>query len=103
MQSKTYPMLINGQSVTTNDSIDIVNPATGKVIGQVPEVDTSAIQSALKAAEHGFKVWSSKTPAERKAIILRYADLLDKNRKRLVSLLIEETGKPQDNAEYDFG
>ncbi|MCK5173746.1 MAG: aldehyde dehydrogenase family protein, partial [Planctomycetes bacterium] len=70
---------------------------------QVPEVDASTIQSALEAAEQGFKVWSAKTPAERKAIILRYADLLDENRERLVALLIEETGKPQDNAEYDFG
>lgn len=103
MQSKTYPMLINGRSVTTNGSIDIVNPATSQVIGQVPEADASTIQSALEAAEQGFKVWSAKTPAERKAIILRYADLLDENRERLVALLIEETGKPQDNAEYDFG
>ena len=103
MQSKTYPMLINGQSVTTDGSIDIVNPATSQIIGQVPEVDASTIQSALEAAEQGFKVWSAKTPAERKAIILRYADLLDENRERLVALLIEETGKPQDNAEYDFG
>ena len=103
MSKKTYPMLINGQTVLTKKLMEVFNPANGQVIGNVPEVDSSAIQSALKMAEEGFKVWSAKTPAERKGIILRYADLLDENSERLIALLIEETGKPQDNAEYDFG
>jgi len=96
-------MLINGKTVLTKQLMEVINPANGQVIGNVPEVDLPAIQSALKAAENGFGVWSAKTPAERKEIILRYADLLDENRERLVALLIAETGKPQDNAEYDFG
>jgi acyl-CoA reductase-like NAD-dependent aldehyde dehydrogenase len=103
MSAKTYPMLINGKTVLTEKLMEVVNPSTGQVIATVPEVDSSAIQTALKAADAGFKVWSAKTPAERKEIILRYADLLDDNSKRLIALLIEETGKPQDNAEYDFG
>lgn len=103
MSKKTYPMLINGQTVVTKKLMEVVNPANGQVIATVPEVDSLAIQSALKAADAGFKVWSAKTPAERKDIILRYADLLDENSERLIPLLIAETGKPQDNAEYDFG
>ena len=96
-------MLLNGRPVRSQKSIDVINPATGKVIGQVPEADRQAIQQALKAAAQGFKVWSNTTPADRKQVILRYADLLEKNRKRIIDLLIAETGKPQDNAEYDFG
>lgn len=96
-------MLIAGKPVRSKKSIEVVNPATGKVIGQVPEADHAAIQRALKAAESGFKVWSGMAPAERKKIILRYADLLEEHRERLVALLISETGKPTDNAEYDFG
>jgi len=102
MSKKTYPMLINGQTVLTKKLMEVINPANGQIIGNVPEVDSSAIQSALTSAEAGFKVWSATTPAERKGVILRYADLLDENSERLISLLIEETGKPQDNAEYDF-
>ena len=103
MSKKTYPMLINGQTVLTKKLMEVVNPTNGQVMATVPEVDLPAIQSALKAAEDGFGVWSAKTPSERKEIILRYADLLDENSQRLVALLVEETGKPQDNAEYDFG
>lgn len=96
-------MLINGQPVRSKKSIEVINPATGKVIGQVPEADNTAIQRALQGAQQGFKIWSNTTPAKRKTIILCYADLLEKNRKRIIDLLISETGKPQDNAEYDFG
>ncbi len=96
-------MLINGEKLTAKRSFDVVNPATGTVIGQVPEVDAESIQLALKAAKRGFEVWSKKTPAQRKAVILRYAQLLQENSERLIALLIEETGKPRDNAEYDFG
>jgi len=103
MEAKVYPMMINGQLITANQSIDIINPATAQVVGQVPESDLATTESALKAAERGFTIWSAKTPAERKQIVLHYADLLDQNSKRLTDLLIEETGKPQDNAKYDFG
>ena len=96
-------MLLNGLPVRSQKSIDVINPSTGKVIAQVPEACPEAIQQVLKAAAQGFKVWSNTTPADRKRIILRYADLLEQNRKRIIDLLIAETGKPQDNAEYDFG
>lgn len=99
----SHPMLIGGKPVLTDRLIDVVNPATGKVIGQVPDVDGAGIQSSLKAAEAGFKAWSATSPAERKRFILRYADLLEANRDRLIDMLIAETGKPRDNAEYDFG
>ncbi|QDT69070.1 Succinate-semialdehyde dehydrogenase [NADP(+)] [Planctomycetes bacterium MalM25] len=103
MPDRLTPMLINGERLTTGGTIPVVNPATGAAIGNVPEADTAAIKASLSAAEGGFRVWSATTPAERKRVILRYADLLEQNRERLVSLLIEETGKPRDNAEYDFG
>ena len=98
-----YPMLIDGNEHQTKKSTDVVNPATGKPIGQVYEAASETIQSVLASAERGFATWSKTTPAKRKAAILRYADILEANRDRIISLLIAETGKPQDNAEYDFG
>ncbi|RME67393.1 MAG: aldehyde dehydrogenase family protein, partial [Verrucomicrobia bacterium] len=61
------------------------------------------IEAVLAAAERGFAIWSRTSPAERRRAILRYADLLESHRERLIELLIAETGKPRDNAEYDFG
>lgn len=103
MTVKTTPMLINGEKVTTSSTIDVINPANGQIIGNVPNADSAAIQASLTSAANGFKVWSKTKPAERKTIIIRYADLLEENRNRIIELLMAETGKPRDNAEYDFG
>lgn len=103
MAHKTYEMLINGKKVKTKKTIEVINPSTGDVVGLTSEANISSIQKSVSAAERGFKVWSEKSPAERKTVILRYADILEENKERIVSLLIEETGKPQDNADYDFG
>ncbi|MEX0331093.1 MAG: aldehyde dehydrogenase family protein [Puniceicoccaceae bacterium] len=103
LTEKSYPMLINGKAVETEAAIEVVNPATGQVIGQVPEFDATHVDDCLAAAESGFDKWSALSPAERRVIILRYADILEANQERIIGLLIEETGKPRDNAEYDFG
>jgi succinate-semialdehyde dehydrogenase/glutarate-semialdehyde dehydrogenase len=100
---KTYPMLINGAHAEAPGTFDVINPSTAEVIARVPEIDEAGIEASLTAAQKGFKEWSAKTPAQRKAIVLKYADILDANADRIVALLREETGKPQDNAEYDFG
>ena len=96
-------MLVSGERVTTKKSFDVINPSTGDVLGQAPEIDAETIQLTLSSAKKGFEAWSAQTAAERKRIILRYAELLEENSERIVALLRAETGKPQDNAEYDFG
>ena len=44
---------------------DIINPATGEVIGHCPHASAAELDMALAAAEKGFAVWSKKTPLER--------------------------------------
>ena len=100
---KTHPMLIGGKPVLTSSLLDVINPASGEAFGRVPEADAAALQLSLQAASEGFKTWSATTPARRKESILKYAALLEQHRERIVELLISETGKPHDNAEYDFG
>jgi len=103
MSTKTIPMVINGAATVTARTIDVINPSTEAVIAQVPEADAPSLIAALEAAEHGFALWSQTAPAKRKYIILAYAGLLEKHRVGIIARLREETGKPQDNAEYDFG
>src|SRR6056300_1098954 len=91
MSDKTYPMLINGQTVLATKSFEVINPSTGQVLGRVPQADPASIQQSLQAAAQGFKVWSTTSPAERKTVILRYADLLEENSERIIALLRAES------------
>ncbi|RMF90967.1 MAG: aldehyde dehydrogenase family protein [Planctomycetota bacterium] len=103
MSSATYPMLIDGRAVTTDKTFAVVDPATEEIIGYAPEADAESVARALEAAERAFDRWSAMPLSERRPLILRFAELLEEHRDEIIDLLIAETGKPIDNAEYDFG
>lgn len=102
MTLSSYPMLIGGQRAGCSDSYEVFDPAIDRAFATVPQADAEAVERALSAAANAFPQWSRTTLGERRAIMLRYADLLEQQRDRLIDLLIAETGKPIGNAEYDF-
>ncbi|AYH43925.1 aldehyde dehydrogenase [Azoarcus sp. DN11] len=73
-----------------------LNPATGEVLTEVAACDTEDVDVAVKAARRAFDsgVWSRLAPAERKAIMKRFADLIDEHRLELAILESLEAGKP---------
>ncbi|HVA65417.1 MAG TPA: aminobutyraldehyde dehydrogenase [Elusimicrobiota bacterium] len=75
---------------------DIVNPATEKVLAEIPDADAAAVDRAVAAAKKAFEsgVWSGKSPAERAAVLFKWADLVEKNLPRLAELESANTGKP---------
>ena len=98
-----FSMLINGQLVSSATSFDVTNPDTGKVIASVPDIEPKQVQDCLDAADSAFKTWSKTSIAERETLMRRYAEILENNKDEIIDILISETGKPLDNAEYDFG
>lgn len=103
MNDQPFAMLIGGQQITTAKSFPVINPATEQTIAEAPEVDAGGVEQALTSARRAFERWSRMPLAQRQPIILKYADLLEQNRDEIIDLLVAETGKPIDNAEYDFG
>lgn len=101
--STDYKMLINGQLVNSKTTFDVINPATEAVIAQVPDIEPAQIEQVIESSDKAFKTWSKTSLAEREKVILEYAKLLEANKDDIIDTLIEETGKPLDNAEYDFG
>jgi succinate-semialdehyde dehydrogenase/glutarate-semialdehyde dehydrogenase len=99
----TFKMLINGELTGAETSFPVINPSTGDVIAEVPDISESKVVEALDYANEGCKQWSSTSLTKRAELILEYAALLEKNAEDIITILIEETGKPRDNAEYDFG
>ncbi|MFM2236351.1 MAG: hypothetical protein RL209_385, partial [Pseudomonadota bacterium] len=52
-----YKNLINGQLVDNGKWIDVVNPATEQVIGQVPDCGQADLDKAVAAARAAFQTW----------------------------------------------
>jgi aminomuconate-semialdehyde/2-hydroxymuconate-6-semialdehyde dehydrogenase len=87
---------IDGQFVepTGGKYLDNIEPATGQPYSQVPDSDAGDVEAAVVAAEKAFPGWS-KTPAEeRSRILLRIADLIERDLEKLARAESIDTGKP---------
>ena len=74
-----YPDLslyIGGQWRRTAETLPVLNPATEKVIGQLPVAGRADLDDALEAAARGFRVWRATSPRARAEVILRATALM---------------------------
>ncbi|MFL5645056.1 MAG: aldehyde dehydrogenase family protein, partial [Chloroflexota bacterium] len=81
---------LSGERFATED------PATGRHLADVAAGDAADIDIAVRSARQAFEDgrWSRRSPAERKAVMLRLADLIEENAEELALLDSLEAGKP---------
>src|SRR6476619_6322020 len=68
------------------------DPFTGDVVANVPAGTRDDARSAIDVAAAAFPEWSQSVPAQRQAIFLKAADILESRRDEVVGLLARETG-----------
>ncbi|MDH7481046.1 MAG: aldehyde dehydrogenase family protein [Armatimonadota bacterium] len=86
-------MIIGGEWVETNESIEVINPFDGSVIDTVPSADASNVESALQRAVVGAKEMSKLSARERSEILARAADLLQDRLDEFAVTIAKEVGK----------
>lgn len=88
--------LIDGHwvSADSGDTINVTNPATGDVIGTVPNMGRAETKRAIAAAAKALPAWKAKTAKERAKLLHRLADLIEQEVEGLATLLTLEQGKP---------
>jgi succinate-semialdehyde dehydrogenase/glutarate-semialdehyde dehydrogenase len=88
--------LIGGQWVGANSggTIDVSNPATGTVIGTVPNCGTDETNRAITAAATAFISWSTTDLMVRVRLLQQLHDALMDNQESLAQILTAEQGKP---------
>src|SRR5205807_3108779 len=87
---------INGQFIepTSGKYLDNIEPATGKVYSQVADSGKEDVDLAVAAAERAFAEWSNTPAQKRSQILLRIADLIDRDLEKLARAESIDTGKP---------
>lgn len=72
------------------------NPATNAIINLVAECDASDVDAAVAAARRSFEsgAWSRRTPTERKKVLLRLAELIERDFETIALLESLDMGKP---------
>lgn len=81
---------ISGETFTTS------NPATGEALTEVASCSAEDVDYAVSKAKEAFDDgrWRLLAPGERKAVLLRFAKLLERNRHELAVLESLDSGKP---------
>lgn len=72
---------------------DVINPATGEVIGSVTEHTREQTREAFERARLAQKRWERTSIWERRRILLRFHNLVLDNRDRLMDTIQDENGK----------
>ncbi|MGI9515341.1 MAG: aminobutyraldehyde dehydrogenase [Anderseniella sp.] len=91
--------LINGELVAgTGEPLSVVDPSTGSEIVAVAEANDDQVDAAVAAAEEAFETYSGTTPAERSALLLQIAQVLEDNSRELAGLESLDVGKPWPSA-----
>ena len=95
-------MLINGKPVAARDDmyVPLFTPRDGSIATQVPYASLDDLDAAVAAARHAFDEgpWPRMAPKERKALMLRWVDLIEEHRDELATMLSVEMGKPISDA-----
>src|SRR5690348_8889076 len=83
----------------------VTNPATGEVISRQPTDTDETLQAAVHTAARTGRAWGMTTPVDQRAALLRrIADLHAERKETLAAIIVEEMGKPKEQArgEIDF-
>ena len=76
------------------DTVEVSNPATGEILGTVPNLGVAETRRAIEAASEAFPEWAARTAKDRAAILRRWHDLMLANVEDLAYLMTAEQGKP---------
>ena len=90
---------IGGVERTSEAWIPVTNPATGQVLGRVPDLGAEAALDAVAAARGALPGWRGLTAKARSVILRRWYDRVLDARSDLARLLTAEQGKPLAEAE----
>jgi malonate-semialdehyde dehydrogenase (acetylating)/methylmalonate-semialdehyde dehydrogenase len=89
------PQFINGQWVESRstDWQDVLNPATGEVLAQVPLASAAEVNAAVEAAAAAYPEWRRTPPEDRIQPLFKLKGLLEEHLDELSRIITQENGK----------
>ena len=92
----SFKNLVGGEWVDSagGETMEVINPATGDTIAEVPRGTADDVDRAVEAAKQALPEWLETTPAERAEALLKLAELMDEHAEELAMLESTNVGKP---------
>jgi len=83
-------------------TLAVQDPATGALVGHVPDMDGADTRAAIEAAAAAFPAWRARPAGERSQILERWNALVLENAADLAAIMTAEQGKPLKEAEGEI-
>ncbi|WP_025025511.1 L-glutamate gamma-semialdehyde dehydrogenase [Caldalkalibacillus mannanilyticus] len=97
-----YPLIINGQRITTEEKITSVNPSKkAEVVGRVSKADQALAEQAMQAAAQTFEQWKNVPGPQRARYLFKAAAILRRRKHEFSAWLVHESGKSWAEADAD--
>src|SRR5438046_8049561 len=92
----SYKNLIGGEwgDSASGETMEVLNPATGETIAEVPRCGAEDVDRAVEAAKAALPEWLDSTPKDRSELLHKLADVLEENAEELARLESANVGKP---------
>src|SRR5881275_1071701 len=92
----SYKNIVDGEWVdsTSGETMEVLNPATGEAIGEVPRGTKEDADRAVEAAKKALPEWLETTPGERSEALLKLAAAIEDHAEELAELESQNVGKP---------
>jgi succinate-semialdehyde dehydrogenase/glutarate-semialdehyde dehydrogenase len=81
---------LNGSSRKTEE---VINPATGKALANLPHATKADLDRALDAAKRGLAVWRATSAYDRAKVMRKTADLIRERAEKIATIMVMEQGK----------
>src|SRR5690606_15402180 len=93
-------LYINGEwrNAYSNETMDVINPATGEVIAQVASGGSRETKEAIAAADTAFQEWKNTTAFDRAQYMKKVSELMRERAEDLAKTITMEMGKPINEA-----
>ena len=88
-----YSMLINGELVDSDNSFDVINPATAASFAAAPDATRVQLDQAVAAANAAFPAWAALDMDERRKCLRALGEAIQGQRDKLAEVLMREQGK----------
>src|ERR1043165_1444504 len=82
------------ESAANGQVKQVFNPASGQLLGTVPNMGAAETRRAIEAADKALPDWRARTAKERAQILRKWFDLMMANQEDLAVLMTVEQGKP---------
>jgi succinate-semialdehyde dehydrogenase/glutarate-semialdehyde dehydrogenase len=91
------------EAADSGKTLYVTDPASGELLGEVPDMGANETTRAVLAAEAALPAWRGKTAKERAAIMRRWFELILAHGDDLAQMITAECGKPLSEAKGEVG